>query len=41
MTLKLGTEIPGTSAEGNITTLWVPTIADIKRPTMAPTSRTT
>ena len=35
MTLKLGTEIPGTSAEGNITTLWVPTIADIKRPTMA------
>lgn len=35
MTLKLGTEVPGTSAEGNITTLWVPTIADIKRPTMA------
>ena len=31
MTLKLGAEIPGTSAEGNITTLWVPTIADIKR----------
>lgn len=24
MTLKLGTEIPGTSAEGNITTIWVP-----------------
>jgi len=35
MTLKLGTEIPGTSADGNITTLWVPTIKDIKAPTMA------
>lgn len=34
MTLKLGTEIPGTSAEGNITTLWVPTIKDIKAPTL-------
>ena len=35
MTLKLGTEIPGTNADGNITTLWVPTIKDIKAPTMA------
>lgn len=35
MTLKLGTEIPGTSADGNITTLWVPTIKDIKAPTIA------
>lgn len=34
MTLKLGTEIPGTSAEGNITTIWVPTIANIKAPTL-------
>ncbi|RSX53939.1 hypothetical protein D2E25_0245 [Bifidobacterium goeldii] len=33
-TLKLGTKIPGTSAEGNITTLWVPTIANIKAPTL-------
>lgn len=35
MTMKLGTEIPGTSADGNITTLWVPTITDIKAPTIA------
>ena len=35
MTMKLGTEIPGTSAEGNITTIWVPTINDIKAPTIA------
>ncbi|WP_340509708.1 hypothetical protein [Bifidobacterium longum] len=35
MTMKLGTEIPGTSAEGNITTIWVPTIKDIKAPTIA------
>ena len=35
MTMKLGTEIPGTSAEGNITTIWVPTIANIKAPTLA------
>ena len=46
MTLKLGTEIPGTSAEGNITTIWVPAIKNIKpRPSSssrpAPTSRTT
>lgn len=34
MTMKLGTEIPGTSAEGNITTIWVPTIANIKAPTL-------
>ena len=34
MTLKLGTEIPGTSAEGNITTIWVPTIKNIKAPTI-------
>lgn len=34
-TLKLGTEVPGTSAEGNITTIWVPAIADIKHPTIA------
>lgn len=34
MTLKLGTEIPGTSAEGNITTIWVPTIVNIKAPTL-------
>lgn len=34
MVLKLGTEIPGTSAEGNITTIWVPTIANIKAPTL-------
>lgn len=34
MVKKLGTEIPGTSAEGNITTLWVPAIADIKHPSM-------
>ena len=34
MALKLGTEIPGTTAEGNITTLWVPTINDIKAPTL-------
>lgn len=32
--LKLGTEIPGTSAEGNITTIWVPSILDIKHPTL-------
>ena len=32
---ETGYRDPGTSAEGNITTLWVPTIADIKRPTMA------
>lgn len=35
MAMKLGTEIPGTSAEGNITTIWVPTINDIKAPTIA------
>ena len=34
MTLKLGTEIPGTSAEGNITTIWVPAIKNIKAPTI-------
>ena len=34
MTMKLGTEIPGTSAEGNITTIWVPTIVNIKAPTL-------
>lgn len=34
MTLNLGTEIPGTSAEGNITTIWVPTIENIKAPTI-------
>ena len=34
MTMKLGTEISGTSAEGNITTIWVPTIVDIKAPTL-------
>ena len=31
---KLGTEIPGTSAEGNITTIWVPEIKNIKAPTI-------
>lgn len=35
MAMKLGTEIPGTSAEGNITTIWVPTIKNIKAPTIA------
>ena len=34
MTMKLGTEIPGTSAEGNIVTIWVPTIVNIKAPTL-------
>mgnify|MGYP000425425767 CR=1 FL=1 len=34
MTMKLGTEIPGTSAEGNITTIWVPAIKNIKAPTI-------
>lgn len=35
MTMKLGTEIPGTSAEGNITTIWVPMIKNIEAPTIA------
>ena len=34
MAMKLGTEIPGTSAEGNITTIWVPAIKNIKAPTI-------
>ena len=34
-TLKLGTVIPSTPAEGNITTVWVPAIKDIASPTIA------
>lgn len=34
MALQLGTEVPGTPADGNIVTLWVPTIANIKAPTL-------
>lgn len=35
MTLNLGVEIPSTSADGKVNTIWVPTIHDINKPTAA------